>query len=236
MKHYHNPFKSLTKLEWGIWLCSLCCIAISFFCVPRQNYMTLLASLIGVSSLIFLSKGDPLGQILSVAFSLLYSIISLSYRYYGEMITYLCMTAPMAIMAAFSWFRNPYEDGKNEVQVCAVSSKQMVFLLAGAAVTTTLFYFILKYFHTANLGLSTLSIATSFVASMLTFFRSPYYALAYGLNDVVLILLWALASKENATYFPMIVCFVIFFGNDCYGFYNWQNMRKRQAANNKKAL
>ncbi len=236
MKHYQNPFKTLTRLEWGIWLCSLCCITISFFCVPKQNYMTLLASLIGVTSLIFLSKGDPLGQMLSVAFSLLYSIVSLSYRYYGEMITYLCMTAPMAVLAALSWFRNPYEEGKNEVQVSAVSSKQVVFLMAGAAAATTLFYFILKYFHTANLGLSTLSIATSFVASMLTFFRSPYYALAYGLNDVVLILLWSLATKENSTYFPMIVCFAIFFGNDCYGFYNWRNIRKRQAANAEKTL
>ena len=71
-----------------------------------------------------------------------------------------------------------------------------------ALVVTVLFYFILKALNTANLFFSTLSITTSFVASYLTFLRSPYYAIGYSANDVVLIILWILASVEDISYLP----------------------------------
>ena len=99
---------------------------------------------------------------------------------------------------------------------------------------TFIFYFILKAFDTANLIVSTISIATSFSASYLMLLRSPFYALAYGMNDVVLIVLWVLASFEDASYIPMVACFVMFLANDIYGFYNWGRMKKRQEEANKK--
>lgn len=44
----------------------------SSFCIfDWTNYMTLCASVIGVTSLIFYAKGNPFGQLLMVAFSLL---------------------------------------------------------------------------------------------------------------------------------------------------------------------
>ena len=96
------------------------------------------------------------------------------------------------------------------------------------ALVTFAFYFILRYFDTPNLVTSTVSIATSFSASALTMLRSPYYALAYAANDVVLIVLWTLATIADPAYLPMILCFVIFLANDLYGFFNWQRMQKRQ--------
>ena len=91
-----------------------------------------------------------------------------------------------------------------------------------------IFYFILKYFNTANLVLSTFSVLTSFFAASLTFLRSPYYALGYAANDVVLIILWVLASVENPGYIPMVMCFVVFFVNDVYGYISWKRMAEMQ--------
>ena len=96
------------------------------------------------------------------------------------------------------------------------------------AVVTLGFYFILEHFNTANIIPSTLSVATSFIAVYLTFRRSPYFALAYAANDVVLILLWTLAAAENISYLSVIICFVMFLVNDLYGFVNWKRMEKRQ--------
>ena len=53
-------------------------------------------------------------------------------------------------------------------------------------------YFLLQAFGTANLLTSTVSVATSFVAVYLTWLRSPWYALGYAANDVVLVVLWVL--------------------------------------------
>ena len=96
-------------------------------------------------------------------------------------------------------------------------------------VVTFIFYFILKAFNTENLLVSTLSVATSFLAVYLTALRCPLYACAYALNDVVLIVLWVLASISNISYLPMVFCFIMFLANDLYGFINWKKMQKRQS-------
>lgn len=85
-----------------------------------------------------------------------------------------------------------------------------------------------KYFHTANLIPSTISVTTSFLAVFLTFKRSSFYAVAYAANDVVLIILWFMASLADRMYLSVVVCFVVFLLNDIYGFINWQKMLKRQ--------
>ena len=178
--------------------------------------------------MIFSAKGNPFGQFLMVIFSLLYGVISYTFSYYGEMITYLGMTMPMAVFALVSWLRNPYDGNRSEVKVNRISRKEVVFMWILTMVVTLLFYFILEYFNTANIVPSTLSVTTSFVAVYLTFRRNPYFAVAYAANDVILIVLWVLASMSDVRYISVVVCFVAFLFNDIYGFINWRKMEKRQ--------
>ncbi len=213
------------KLLWSI---SSLCILVSFFLFDGESYLTLAASLIGVSSLVLNAKGNPLGQLLMVIFSILYGIISYGFAYYGEMITYLGMTGPMALLALIAWLRHPYKGKKSEVEVGRLIAKETLFMCILALGVTLLFYFILKYFETAHLTLGTLSVTTSFVAVYLTYRRSEYFALAYAANDIVLILLWLLAMAENHSYLSVVVCFAAFLVNDLYGFINWRRMKKRQ--------
>ncbi len=218
-----------SKFEAALWMFSVMAIVVSFCVFDKTNYMTLCASLIGVTSLIFNAKGNPFGQFLMVVFSLLYGIISYSFAYYGEMVTYLGMTMPMAIFALISWLRNPYNGNRSEVKVNSISKKENVYMWIGTLLVTILFYFILKYFHTANIIPSTLSVTTSFLAVYLTFRRSPYFALAYATNDIVLIVLWIMASVYDVKYISVVVCFAAFLFNDIYGFFSWRKMEKRQA-------
>ena len=231
MKNYLSSFKTLTKFEKGLWLTSLAVTLLSYLLSylfsGGGDLLNLIASLIGVTALIFVAKGLVLGQLLTVVFSVFYGIISVLFAYYGEMITYLFMTTPMAIVAAIEWIKNPYKDTQ-EVKVHKVTKKQLAVMWLLALLVTVLFYFILKALNTANLVFSTISITTSFVASYLTFLRSPYYAIGYSANDVVLIILWILASVEDISYLPMVACFIMFLFNDLYGFYNWRRMQKRQ--------
>lgn len=231
MKNYLSSFQTLTKFERGLWLTSLAVTVLSYVLSylfsGSGDLLNLFASLIGVTALIFVAKGHVLGQLLTVVFSVFYGIISVLFAYYGEMITYLFMTTPMAIVASVEWIKHPYKDTQ-EVKVHKVTKKQLAVMWLLALVVTVLFYFILKALNTANLFFSTLSITTSFVASYLTFLRSPYYAIGYSANDVVLIVLWILASIENISYLPMVACFIMFLFNDLYGFYNWRRMQKRQ--------
>ncbi len=217
-----------SKKEQLLWSSSVLLILLTFMLFDRTNYLTLAASLIGATSLIFNAKGNPVGQALMVLFSVLYGIISYTFSYYGEMITYLGMTAPMALFALIAWLRNPYNGNRAEVAVNRIRSKEFWLMLVLAGIVTAVFWFILEAFDTAYIVPSTLSVTTSFIAVYLTFRRSPYFALAYAANDVVLIVLWWLATLEDLSYLSVIVCFLMFLVNDLYGFYNWLKMQKRQ--------
>lgn len=217
-----------TQFEIALWTISVAIILVSFFAFDGQGYLGLASSLVGITSLIFCAKGNPLGQVLIIIFSVIYGIISYSFAYYGEMITYLGMTAPMAIIALIAWLKNPYKGKKSQVLINKTHAKDLLIILAITIVVTIVFYFILKAFNTANLFISTISIATSFYAVCLTYRRSVLYAVAYGLNDIVLIIMWIMATIEDIEYLSVVICFVVFLINDIYGFINWSRMKKAQ--------
>ena len=49
-------------------------------------------------------------------------------------------------------------------------------------------------------------------------------------NDVVLLVLWILASVGERAYVPMVVCFFMFLCNDLYSFFIWLRLRSAQKA------
>ncbi len=216
------------RREGILWGLSVTGIVLSFLLFDRGNILTLAASLVGVTSLIFIAKGNPIGQVLMLIFSLLYGAISYGFAYYGEMATYLGMTAPMAVLALISWLKHPYRGERSQVQVSRLKKGEWPLMWLMTAVVTIAFYFVLRELGTANLLPSTLSVATSFLAAYLTFRRSPLYALAYAANDVVLIVLWVLAAWKQPSYLSVVVCFAAFLCGDVYGFVSWRNIERSQ--------
>ena len=224
----NNPILSLSKKEWALWVGSLFVVAVSNIISGDFDLLTLFAVLVGVTSLIFAAKGNVWAQILMIVFSILYGIISWRFRYWGEMITYLGMTMPMAIWSTITWIRNPSKENGNEVAIQKLSGKHVATLIFFGIAVTSGFYFILWLLNTPNIIFSTISITTSFLAASLTMLRSSYFALGYASNDIVLIILWILASRENPIYIPVVVNFFIFFLNDMYGFVSWKKRERKQ--------
>lgn len=130
-----------TRSELVLWLFSIFIIVLSFYMYDRTYYLTLCASLIGVTSLIFNAKGNPFGQFLMILFSLMYGVISYTFAYYGEMITYLGMTMPMAFLALVSWLKNPYNGNKSEVEVNMLRRKELILMWVATLIVTIIFYF-----------------------------------------------------------------------------------------------
>lgn len=222
----NNLIKSLTTREWALWLSSLLIVSLSNVLSGDIDILTLLSACIGVTSLIFAAIGNIWSQILMIVFSLLYAVISWQFHYWGEMITYLGMTMPMAIWSTITWMKNPSENGR-EVAIQKLSTKHIAGLIISGAITTFVFYLLLCKLDTPNIIFSTISVTTSFLAAALTMLRSSYYALGYAANDIVL---WALASLENSAYIAMMANFLIFFVNDMYGLVSW---KKRERSNAK---
>ncbi len=223
----NNPIKSLSRKEWAIWIGSLTIVATSNIISNNIDWLTLIAALVGVTSLIFAAKGNVWAQILMILFSILYGIISYRFRYWGEMITYLGMSMPMAICSTITWLKNPSKENKNEVAIQRLTWKHIAALMFFSIIVTGGFYFILQALNTPNIVFSTISITTSFLAASLTMLRTSYYALGYASNDIVLIVLWVLASMKDPAYIPVVVNFVIFFLNDMYGFVSWKRRERK---------
>ncbi len=227
MKRLKNYF---SKFEIYLWITSVILITISFLIFDRESYLTLAASILGVTAILLNAKGNPIGQGLMVIFSIIYGVISFGFAYYGEMITYLGMTMPMAVIALIAWLKNPFKGNFAEVKVNRISKRETLLMFMLTIVITIIFFFILRHFGTANLIPSTLSVTTSFAAVYLTFRRSPYFSLLYAFNDIVLIVLWILASISDLSYISVTVCFLMFLINDMYAFISWRKMEIRQRA------
>lgn len=221
-------FEYFSKFEIGLWISSVAVIILSYTLSGNDQWMYMLTSLIGVTSLIFIAKGNVMGQVLMVVFCMLYGVISYSYRYYGEMITYLGMSMPISLASVVTWMSHPFEGRKNEVKVSSLNWKDYAVIGVVVVIATAFFGWLLVLLKTANLIFSILSIFTSVVAVLLSMRRSPVYALGYALNDVVLIVLWLMASAENSDYLGMVFCFLAFLANDLYGFVSWKRMERRQ--------
>jgi nicotinamide mononucleotide transporter PnuC len=224
-----KTIKSFTKFEWGLWIGSMLSVTASFVIAEQYAPLTLIASLLGITSLIFTAKGNVAGPLIIIVFSLLYAVISFEQRYYGEIVTYVGMSAPIAGISAINWLKHPYTD--TQVKVDTLSRRKLIILAICTFIVTIAFYFILKFFGTSSLLISTISVATSFFASALMLFRSPFYALAYAGNDIILIVLWVIAALSDISCLPMVVCFSVFLLNDLYSLYNWSKMKKLQNNN-----
>ena len=123
-----------------LWVISVMMIVGSFVLFDQSNYLTLLASIVGVTSLIFNAKGNPFGQVLMIGFSIIYGIISFRNAYYGEMITYLGMSMPMTIVSLISWLKNPYKGNKKEVKVNQIKGKEWALMFSLSVLVTIAFY------------------------------------------------------------------------------------------------
>lgn len=100
--------KYFTVFEWLLWLCSMGIVVISYAAFGRSIDLSFIASLIGATALIFTAKANPTWPFLMVVFSIIYGYISYTFSYYGEMLTYLGMTLPMAVFSIVEWLKKPF--------------------------------------------------------------------------------------------------------------------------------
>lgn len=149
----NNPIKNFSKKERLIWIGSLVIVFISNVLSGDLEWLTLLAAMIGVTSLIFAAKGNVWAQILMIVFSILYGVISFRFRYWGEMITYLGMTFPMAVWSTITWIKNPSKENDSEVAIQKLHLKHWILLIFCDTVVTIGSYFILRVLNIPNIFL-----------------------------------------------------------------------------------
>lgn len=229
IKSIKDSFKNLNKLELTILLTSEIIIILTFLCNKEKNILSLISSMLGGICLIFLAKGDYFGHIISIIFSITYIIIAYQCKYYGEIFIYLILMIPLSIISIIVWKKNQAKE--HVVKVKKITKKDTLLIIIITILMGIIFYFILKALKTNNLIISTISVMTSLSASILSIKRTPYYAIMYIVNDLVLITMWTLITIDDFSYLPNVICFITFLINDIYALINWKKLEKEQIGN-----
>ena len=224
-------FKTWTKFEISFLIISMCLITTCFFLGTDKNILSLITSLFGIFSILTVAKGLVLAPVINIVYNIMYSIISLTQGYYGEAIIYIFLMIPIGILSIISWKRNKNKEKQDNVVVNKIKPKEFIYIFLGSIFATVLFYFLLKLLNTNELIISTVSLISSLIAAYLMLRRSSYCALAYMVNDLILISLWTMSVINNGFgYLPTAITFLIFFVNDTYGFIRWKSEEKSLVA------
>ena len=157
-----------------------------------------------------------------IIFCILYGIISFRFHYWGEMITYLGMTLPMAAWSAITWLRNPSEENENEVAIRTLNKKHIIGLTISTVIVTGIFYYILAWLDTPKYYVQYPVYRDKFYCCI------SYYAAFFVLRCGICYE-WYRADCTLGTcfsgdpaYIPVVVNFAIFLLNDMYGFVSWK--------------
>lgn len=224
-----NFLKSWNLFEKLFLLISLLIIIICFFLGTDKNILSLVTSILGVITVIFGAKGLVWAPVVNLLYNIVYIILSYTQGFYGEVLIYIFMMTPINIAMIISWLKNKSKEDENIVEVNKLNKKEYILLFGFTLVVAFGFYFILKALNTTALFISTISLIDSFIATYLLYRRCSNYALSYIVNDIILIVLWFYAIRNNGiAYLPMVLSFLVFLVNDIYGLISWKKRERKQ--------
>lgn len=213
-------FKDWTKFEVGLLFVSILIIAISgIFC--QSSLLTIICAITGIACALTQAKGKVISQFIGLILVILYSILSYQNRYFGEVLIYIFIMLPLFISGIISWLRHVDKE-TNTVKEYEVSKKEWCILTVVASIIFVGLYFLLKYFNTSQVFVSTLSMVTSLFATYLVARRSKYGFIFYMGNDIILFLLWGIpVILGNLVLIPMLINPIVNFVNDTYAWKIW---------------
>lgn len=218
-------FKDWSKFELILLLGGMITLIVSGI-LCNSTLLTIICSITGIMCALTQAKGKVISQFIGLILVVIYSIISYQNKYYGEVLIYIFIMLPLFISGIISWLKNINND-TNIVKENELSKREWIILTSISIVLFIGLYYLLKYFNTKELFISTLSMVTSLFATYLVARRSKYGFLFYIGNDIILFILWGLpVIQGNLLLIPMLINPLINLINDTYGWISWNKRNK----------
>ena len=225
MKILKKLFYDWTKFEITLLVISLISVGITGI-ICNSSLLTIICSIAGILCALTQAKGKVISQFIGLLIVVLYSILSFQNKFYGEVIIYVFIMFPLFISGIISWIKNLNKE-TNTVNENKLHKKEWILLTIISIVLFVLLYYLLKYFNTSQLLVSTLSLVTSLFATYLVTRRSKYGFLFYIGNDIILFILWGgQIIKGDFALIPILVNPIINFINDSYAWKSWNKREK----------
>ena len=219
-------------ISWYEYLFLLICLAtyITLSVVFKSGIITTLNALFGFLAVFFTSKGNVVGQILGIIQIPFYSYIAYSNRFFGELIICFVISLPICVTAIFSWAKNIYSSCGDIKVNTNISWKEWLILIIVSLIVGVGIYFLLDYFNTYQVVLSTLSVITSAFAYYIVMRRNGYGFIFYIANNIFCMLLWILLVINNNDLTQIITFFnfIIYTVMNTRGIFNFIRLKREQ--------
>lgn len=195
----------------------------------KSDLLTLSCSLIWALTALLIAKGNNLCRLFGILADTLYSILSFKNQFYGEVLVHVIFLV-MDIIWVISWIHHKNIE-TNFVKINNIKRKEWTIAAFVFLFLLVWMYYLLKFFNTNELIISTISVVLTLYALYFLVRRSKHSLVFYLFCDVTLILLWGIyVFQGNIELVPIFLNSIILFVNDSYGVYNRRKVEKLQEA------
>lgn len=229
MENVKKFFKDIKWYEYlfvGISLVVMITLSIVF----HSHIFYILSSTFGVVGVLFLTKVNVVGIFVGIVQIIFYSIISYLNGLYGEMINNLCVTLPLYIANLITWLKNLYSKNGQVKINSSISWKEVVAAICVVVILSVGMFFVLDYFNTTMVFVSTLSFTFNTLAIYFLARRSSLNFVFYIFSNIANFAMWGtlIITTHDLSMLITLINVVVYFLLNCYGLYNWFMTRKKQ--------
>lgn len=220
-------FKQIKWYEYLI-IASFCVSVLIVGILFGSTAMIIVDSILGITYIFLNAKGFLIANLFGLTRNILYAIICINNRYYGEVVV-CCVSIVVIIITFITWYKNRANNSINLKIGKAMSWQNYLILFACMAVVPVGIYFMLKAFNTQNLIISTLSVTLNLGANILLAKRLESNFYVFMANNIMCFVLWLLiVLKGEMSYIPTLINIIVFFTLNIFGVINWNRLKKQQ--------
>ena len=230
-----NAIKKFFKSElsgWKpfdvIWLVFATAVILGLSIYWKDSPVSLWAAVTGVCCVILTGKGKRSSFIFGLVNTILYAIVALGAKYYGEVMLNLIYYLPMNFVGFIAW-KKYMNDETGEVVKERLSLSKSIVVYAITAVSIVIYGFILKRMGGNLPYVDSMSTVVSVVAQVLSIKRLTEQWVLWIVVDSVTVFMWAVDFMKGGETISTLAMWSIYLINAFIMYIRWYKEAKKNA-------
>ena len=211
-----------------IWLVFATAVILGLSIYWKDSPVSLWAAVTGVCCVILTGKGKRSSFIFGLVNTILYAIVALWAKYYGEVMLNLIYYLPMNFVGFIAW-KKYMNDDTGEVIKERLSLSKSIVVYAITAVSIVIYGFILKRMGGILPYVDSMSTVVSVVAQILSIKRLTEQWVLWIVVDIVTVFMWAVDFMKGGESISTLAMWSIYLINAFIMFIRWYKEAKKNA-------
>ena len=211
-----------------IWLVLATAVILGLSIYWKDTWISLGAAVTGVICVILTGKGKRSSFIFGVVNTVLYAIVAMEAKYYGEVMLNLIYYLPLNFVGFVAWKKH-MNDESGEVIKERLNLKQSAVIYAITAIAIVIYGYILKRLGGNLPYIDSMSTVISVVAQILCLKRLMEQWVLWIVVDVVTVIMWAINFINGGESIATLAMWSIYLVNAFIMFFHWYREAKNYA-------